>query len=288
MARINSNGLPFSTRLSNASFLYPIFFTIIISMVLVQLILLVNSYQERPLLSLQKSFTTSTILNLLVVSVLSAIVLFILFRIRKIRNKTAAKALIAMFIEGGMLAILLFGKLLFISLGLETPIFLIFVAVVAYIGTYFAFLAFVDSLSQKARNRLFVISSGSLGSFLGLLIPILPVIGISIILAITDIFLIQTAFFQRMLGEAKHEKIIIEMAFSTNEWGIGIGDLICYSMIVSSTSANYGIVVGSLSLLFILTGALLTMKLTAKQRQVPGLPIATTLGLLPSILVLIL
>ena len=288
MARINSNGLPFSTRLSNASFLYPIFFAIIISMVLVQLILLVNSYQERPLLSLQKSFTTSTILNLLVVSVLSAIVLFILFRIRKIRNKTAAKALIAMFIEGGMLAILLFGKLLFISLGLETPIFLIFVAVVAYIGTYFAFLAFVDSLSQKARNRLFVISSGSLGSFLGLLIPILPVIGISIILAITDIFLIQTAFFQRMLGEAKHEKIIIEMAFSTNEWGIGIGDLICYSMIVSSTSANYGILVGSLSLLFILTGALFTMKLTAKQRQVPGLPIATTLGLLPSILVLIL
>lgn len=288
MARINSNGLPFSTRLSNASFLYPIFFTIIISMVLVQLILLVNSYHERPLLSLQKSFTTSTILNLLVVSVLSAIVLFILFRIRKISNETAAKALIAMFIEGGMLAILLFGKLLFISLGLETPIFLIFVAVVAYIGTYFAFLAFVDSLSQKARNRLFVISSGSLGSFLGLLIPILPVIGISIILAITDIFLIQTAFFQRMLGEAKHEKIIIEMAFSTNEWGIGIGDLICYSMIVSSTSANYGILVGSLSLLFILTGALLTMKLTAKQRQVPGLPIATALGLLPSILVLIL
>lgn len=288
MARINSNGLPFSTRLSNASFLYPIFFTIIISMVLVQLILLVNSYQERPLLSLQKSFTTSTILNLLVVSVLSAIVLFILFRMHKISNETAAKALIAMFIEGGMLAILLFGKLLFISLGLETPIFLIFVAVVAYIGTYFAFLAFVDSLSQKARNRLFVISSGSLGSFLGLLIPILPVIGISIILAITDIFLIQTAFFQRMLGEAKHEKIIIEMAFSTNEWGIGIGDLICYSMIVSSTSANYGILVGSLSLLFILTGALFTMKLTAKQRQVPGLPIATTLGLLPSILVLIL
>ena len=91
-----------------------------------------------------------------------------------------------------------------------------------------------------------------------------------------------------MLGEAKHEKIIIEMAFQTNEWGIGIGDLICYSMIVSSTSANYGILVGSLSLLFILTGALFTMKLTAKQRQVPGLPIATTLGLLPSILVLIL
>ena len=206
MARINSNGLPFSTRLGNASFLYPIFFAIIISMVLVQLILLVTSYQERPLLSLQKSFTTSTILNLLVVSVLSAIVLFILFRMRKISNETAAKALIAMFIEGGMLAILLFGKLLFISLGLETPIFLIFVAVVAYIGTYFAFLAFVDSLSQKARNRLFVISSGSLGSFLGLLIPILPVIGISIILAITDIFLIQTAFFKECSGKPNMKK----------------------------------------------------------------------------------
>ncbi len=199
----------------------------------------------------------------------------------------AAKILVAMFIEGGMLAILLFGKLLFITLGLETPIFLVFVAIIAYIGSYFAFLSFVDQLSRSGRNRLFVIASGSLGSFLGLLLPIPVIIVVSVILAVADTFLIQTEVFKGFLGETQYEKVIIEMAFSTSEWGIGIGDLISYSMIVSGASANFGLVIGGLSLVLILVGAVFTMSLAKKQRYVPGLPIATALGLLPSLFVLI-
>jgi hypothetical protein len=288
MAQYNSLGLFFSSKSGKVGFIYPIFFAIIISMFLVQLILLVSPYEEETLVSLQRSFTISTVVNLVIISVMSAIGLFGLFKIKKIRNKTASKVLIAMFIEGGMLAILLFGKLLFISLNLESPVFLVFVAVIAYIGSYFAFLSFVDSLSRKAKNRLFVVSSGSLGSFLGLLLPFPILIAVSAILAIADTFLIQTKFFKNFLGDAKYEKTIIEMAFSTSEWGIGIGDLIGYSMIVSGASANFGLVVGGLSLLLILVGALFTMRLTVKQRQVPGLPIATALGLLPSIIALFL
>jgi hypothetical protein len=275
-----------SSKPSKVGFIYPIFFAIIISMFFVQSILLVSPYEETTVASLQRSFNISTIVNLLLISLLSAIFLYGLFKIKKIKNQMAAKVLVAMFIEGGMLAILLFGKLLFITLGLESPIFLVFVAFVAYIGSYFAFLSFVDQLSRNGRNRLFVIASGSLGSFLGLLLPIPIIVVVSVILAIADAFLIQTEFFKGLLGQARYEKTIIEMAFSTSEWGIGIGDLISYSMIVSGTSANFGLVIGGLSLLFILAGALLTMRLTANQRQVPGLPIATALGLLPSLFVL--
>ena len=276
----------FSSTSGKIGFIYPIFFAIIISMFLVQLILLVSPYEEETVISLQRSFNSSTVVNLLIISVVSAVALFGLFRIRKFGNQTAAKVLVAMFIEGGMLAILLFGKLLFISLGLESPIFLVFVAIVAYIGTYFVFLSFVDSLSRKARNRLFIISSGSLGSFLGLLLPLPFILVIAALLAVADAFLIQSQFFKRFLGEAKYEKMIIEMAFSTSEWGIGIGDLISYSMIVSAGSANLGLVVGGVSLLFILVGAIITMRLTMRQRHVPGLPITTVLGLLPILIAL--
>jgi hypothetical protein len=276
----------FSYKSGKVGFIYPIFFAIIISMFLVQLILLVSPYEEATVASLQRSFNISTIVNLLLISLLAAIFLYGLFKIKKIGNQMAAKVLVAMFIEGGMLAILLFGKLLFISLGLESPIFLVFVAIVAYIGSYFTFLSFVDQLSRKGRNRLFVIASGSLGSFLGLLLPIPIIVIVSVILAVADAFLIQTEFFKGFLGQAKYEKMIIEMAFSTSEWGIGIGDLISYSMIVSGSSANFGLVIGGLSLLLILMGALFTMRLTTKQMQVPGLPIATALGLLPSLFVL--
>jgi hypothetical protein len=286
MVKNNLPRLFFSSRSAKVGFIYPVFFAIIISMFLVQLILLVSPYEEETVVSLQRSFNSSTVVNLLIISVVSAVALFGIFRIKKFGNRIAAKVLVAMFIEGGMLAILLFGKLLFISLGLESPIFLVFVAIVAYIGTYFVFLSFVDSLSRKSRNRLFVISSGSLGSFLGLLLPLPIILVISIILAIADTFLIQTEVFKGFLGEAKYEKMIIEMAFSTSEWGIGIGDLISYSMIVSAGSANLGLAVGSASLLFILVGAIFTMRLTSRQRHVPGLPIATALGLLPIVFVL--
>lgn len=278
----------FSSKSGKVGFIYPIFFAIIISMFFVQLILLVSPYEEETIASLQRSFTFSTIINLIVVSIISAIGLYGLFKIKKLGNRTASKILIALFIEGGMLAILLFGKLLFITLGLESPIFLVFVAIVAYIGSYFAFLSFVDGLSRKARNRLFVISSGSLGSFLGLLLPIQLILIISVLLAIVDGFLIQAAFFKKFLGDARYETTIIELAFSTSEWGIGIGDLISYSMIVSGASANFGLIIGGLSLLFILIGAVFTMGLTAKQRHVPGLPIATALGLFPVLVVLFL
>jgi hypothetical protein len=276
----------FSSRVGKVGFIYPIFFAIIISMFFVQLILLVSPYDKDTVASLQRSFTFSTVVNLVVVSIISAIGLFALFKIKKFGDKTASKVLIAFFIEGGMLAILLFGKLLFITLGLESPIFLVFVAVVAYIGSYFAFLSFVDGLSRKARNRLFVISSGSLGSFLGLLLPFSLILVLAVLLAIADGFLIQSAFFKKFLGDARYETTIIEMAFSTSEWGIGIGDLISYSMIVSGSSANFGLMIGGLSLVFILLGAVFTMGLTAKQRHVPGLPIATALGLIPAVFVL--
>ena len=286
MVKSDSPGF-FSSKTGRGGFIYPIFFAIIISMFFVQLILLVSPYQEDTIISLQKSFTISTAVNLLVVSVFSVVALYGLFKIKKIGNQLASKILIAMFIEGGMLAILLFGKLLFISLGLASPVFLVFVAIVAYIGSYLVFLSFVGSLSRKAKNRLFILSSGSLGSFLGLLLPLPIIIVVSIILAIADAILIQTKFFKGFLGEAQYEKMIIEMAFSTSEWGIGIGDLISYSMIVSGTLANFGLVIGGLSLLFILVGAIITMSFTVKQRQVPGLPIAAVLGLLPSIAILV-
>jgi len=287
MANIVASKL-FPSKIGKVGFIYPVFFAIIISMFLVQLILLVSPYQENTMSSLQSSFSISTLVNLVFVSVFSAFGLYALFKIKKIGNHLASNILIAIFIEGGMLAIMLFGKLFFITVGFESPIFLVFVAIVAYVGSYFVFLSFVGRLSRKAKNRLFIISSGSLGSFLGLLLPFPIIIVVSVVLAVADTILIQKSLFKGFLGEANYEKMIIEMAFSTSEWGIGIGDLISYSMIVAGTFVNFGLVVGCLSLLCILLATIFTMRLTAKQKYVPGLPIATVFGLLPSIVFFVL
>jgi hypothetical protein len=204
----------------------------------------------------------------------------------KTKRNFALRILVATFIIGGMLSTLLFGKHLFILLNLGSPLFLVVVAVAAYGGTYFAYLAFVESLSDRARNMLFVVCSGTLGAFLGVLVPILPVIGISLFLSVADLILISRGTGEKIVGEAEYEKLIMKISFSNREWGIGIGDLICYSMVVSNALVVFGFFTGVMSLLLILLGSLISLTLTLRVARLPGLPIPVTLGLLPSIALL--
>jgi hypothetical protein len=186
-----------------------------------------------------------------------------------------------------MLSTLLFAKHLFILLKLESPLFLLVVAFVAYIGTYFAYLAFVEALSDRTRNVLFLVCSGTLGSFLGVLVPTFSVIGISLLFSLADIILIGRSTVEKIVGKNEYEKLIMRVAFSNREWGIGIGDLTVFSMIVANSSVSFGVFVGGLSLLLILVGSLLSLVLTIRLIRIPGLPISTVLGLLPSILLLL-
>jgi hypothetical protein len=212
--------------------------------------------------------------------------LFIFFRIFKKKPELALKIFVAVFIIGGVLSTLLFGKLVFNLLGIDSPLFLVVVAVTAYAGAYFAYLVLVDALSERMKNSLFVICSGLLGSFLGILLPAIPVLLISSFLSILDLLLIKRRTLEDMVGEEAYEKLMIYVTFSNKEWGIGIGDLTCYAMIASNTIVNFGLLAGVISLFLILLGSFLSMALTVRMFRVPGLPIPVVLGLLPSIALL--
>jgi hypothetical protein len=125
-----------------------------------------------------------------------------------------------------------------------------------------------------------------LGSFLGVLVPILAVIGVSLLLSVADIALIHRNTVEKIVGESEYEKLIMKLAFSNREWGIGIGDLTCYSMVVSNALVVFGFFTGVMSLLLILLGSLISLALTLRVARLPGLPIPVTLGLLPSIALL--
>jgi len=283
MERINAYEKRFPVKMNRLYFLLPIFFAILIALVYSQFVLLAQPYSNSSTFTFEGYSEVFIALNIFAIAIISATSLFIFFRMLKTKRKIALRILVATFIIGGMLSTLLFGKHLFILLNLESPLFLLVVAVVAYSGTYFAYLAFVDALSDRARNMLFVVCSGTLGAFLGVLLPILPVIGISLFLSVADLVLISRGTVEKIVGEAEYEKLIMKISFSNREWGIGIGDLTCYSMVVSSSSVSYGVLVGGLSLLLILVGSFLSLLLTVRLIRIPGLPISTVLGLLPSI-----
>jgi hypothetical protein len=268
-------------------FLLPIFFTILISLIYSQLVFLSQGESFRSTFLFEGYSEIFIIVNILTITIISTISLFIFFRILERDRELALRLLISTFIIGGMLSFLLFGKHIFVLLELEFPFFLLVIAFVAYVGTYFAYLAFIDALSHKARNSIFLVCSGSLGSFIGVLLPISIVIGISLFLSVVDIILISRKSVEKFVGEDDYENMILKLAFSSNKWGIGIGDLTCFSMIVASSSMSYGVFVGALSLLLILGGSALSLLFLRKHRRIPGLPLSTMLGVLPSILVII-
>ncbi len=283
---VSENRLP--VKINKLYFLLPIFFAILLSLIYSQFVLLAQPYSSSSTFMFEGYSAVFIALNIIAIVIISAVSLFIFFHILKTKREVALRILVATFIIGGMLSTLLFGKHLFILLNLESPLFLLVVAFVAYIGAYFAYLSFVDALSDRARNALFVVCSGTLGSFVGVLVPILPVIGISLFLSVADLILINRGVVEEIVGEAEYEKLIMKLAFSNRKFGIGIGDLTCYSMVVSSSAVSYGFLVGGLSLLLILVGSLLSLVLAMRMVRIPGLPIAMGLGVLPSIVMLLI
>jgi hypothetical protein len=273
-----------SARINKLYFLLPIFFTILIALIYSQLVLASQAGSNSATFLFEGYNEVFIAVNIAVITIISALSLLIFFHILKTKRNLAIRVLVSSFIMGGMLSTLLFGKHIFLLLNFESPLFLLVVAFVAYGGAYFAYLAFIDALSNKARNTLFLMCSGTLGSFLGVLVPMLPVIVISLFLSAVDIILIRRNTVEDIVGKTEYESLIMKLAFSNKDWGIGIGDLTCYSMIVANTSISYGTPAGGLSLLLILIGSFFSLLLTIKMVRIPGLIISTVLGLIPSIL----
>ena len=286
MERTRTSENSFSTRINKLFFLMPVFFTILIALIYSQLVLFSRAENNIATFLFEGYSEVFIALIISMITIISAISLMIFLHILKTKKHLAIRVLVATFIMGGMLSTLLFGKHLFILLKLESPLFLLVIAFVAYIGSYFAYLAFVEALSDRLRNALFLLCSGTLGSFLGVLVPTLPVIGISLLFSLADTILISRNTMEKIVGKDEYEKMIMKVAFTNRMWGIGIGDLTCFSMIVANSSVSHGFLVGGLSLLLILVGSLLSLALTIRMIRIPGLPISTILGLLPSILLL--
>jgi hypothetical protein len=287
MARTDFPKFLFSTKINRLHFMVPIFFAVLISTIFAQFVLLAEPIRDSTAIfdGIGEYYVVIYVLITTLVSITS---LFIFFRLFKKRREFALKILVAAFILGGVLSTLLFGKLVFNLLGLDSPLFLLVVAIVSYVGAYFAYLVMVDALSERMKNLLFVICSGALGSFLGVLMPAVPVVGISLFLSVLDLVLIKRKTVENIVGEKAYEKLVTNVAFANQGWGIGIGDLTCYAMIVANTLLNFGLFAGSLSLLLVLIGSFLSLALTIRMVRLPGLPIPVVLGLLPSITLLFL
>jgi hypothetical protein len=286
MTRISYVSVRFAAKINRLHFMLPIFFTIIISIILASFVFFLQLHDTHSVLIFDGIDDFFAAINVFFMALVSISSLLIFFHLLKKNRELALKILVSTFILSGILSTLLFTKLIFASLSLDFSLLLMVMAFVTYIGAYFAYLVLVDALSDRKKNVLFVICSATLGSFIGVLVPPLPIIVISLVLSVADLILIKKQTMEKMVGIFTYEKLVTGISFSNKDWSIGLGDLTCYSMVVSNTAVNFGVSVGGFSLFMILIGSFLSLILTIKIVRIPGLLIPIILGLLPSIVMM--
>jgi len=287
VSKLDFSKLFSSLKTSRLNLVIPIFFTILIAIVFSQLVLLSQPYNEEALFLLF-NYEIFSPLNLFIMTISIVIILFLFLRAVKTGKEIAVRILVSFYILAGCYSMLLIGRLVFFMSGSDSQLLLLVPAAATFVGMFGAFLVFIDSISREARNRLFVVSSGAFGALMGVVVPATYVLATLIALSIADMILVLKRSVQKTFGETKYEELLQQLTFSTREWGIGIGDLVCYSIIAANTSVYFGVYAGIISLALILFGSYITIKMAAKQTRFPGLPIPIGLGLLPSIILLLL
>jgi len=135
-------------------------------------------------------------------------------------------------------------------------------------------------LGNKARNIVVVALGGALGVFLGASIPLLSAVLILAFLAVYDV----VAVYKGPVGKIANAGLdqLKGLSFAFKDIQMGLGDLVFYSMLSAVMLLNEdfgGWIPYFGSVLGILIGSFVTLRILEKKGVFPGLPIPIFLGL---------
>jgi presenilin-like A22 family membrane protease len=149
----------------------------------------------------------------------------------------------------------------------------------------------IFKVQGRISNLVILLLGGALGAFLGISIPIISGVLILAFLAIYDVF----AVYRGPVGKIAQHGLdqLRGLSFSFRDVQMGLGDLTFYSMLTGLVLANAGPIARALifctfSVIGIIAGVLLVLKMLEKRGMFPGLPFPVFLGLLPLIVYLLL
>ena len=199
----------------------------------------------------------------------------------KLKKEYATDAFIVAYLVVGTIFTLLLGRKFFNVPANSLPLIYILFGAVAYVGFYSIYLVLTGSLSGKLRNFVFTFYSSVIGVFLGLSLSASSAIAVALALSLVDMFWVY-----RRLGrvEDRFERFMVVSASSAGRWGIGLGDLTCYAMLVTCAFVSFGLATCVISTLLILLGSVSSMKGAERYTIFPGLPLSVGLGTIPILL----
>ncbi|MFW9935162.1 MAG: hypothetical protein ACFFDU_06625 [Candidatus Thorarchaeota archaeon] len=134
---------------------------------------------------------------------------------------------------------------------------------------------------NRRKNGALLIFGAAIGAFLGVVLPVWTSVLLLIGLAIYDYISVKRGPIRKIveLTEDDPDKIG-NLAVSTAEWDIGLGDVAFYGMMTVLAIVNFGLLPALLTVAGVVAGFLITLKLLEQRGLMAGLPIPVALGLL--------
>jgi presenilin-like A22 family membrane protease len=188
---------------------------------------------------------------------------------------------------------LLFGAFGFISIVVALYFGYMYVVVFQFIDPILASLILIAlimtmSLSfitvdadNRRKNGALLIFGAAIGAFLGVVLPVWTSVLLLIGLAVYDYISVKRGPIRKIieLTEDDPDKLG-NLAVSTAEWDIGLGDVAFYGMMTVLAVVNFGFLPALLTVAGVVAGFLITLKLLEQRGLMAGLPIPVALGLL--------
>src|SRR5215467_8460846 len=214
---------------------------------------------------------------------LSFLVLSVLFYELKKHGERTARFLMAGVTTSGTLAGLILLQAWFATANTGLGVFYLIAPPLAYAGLYFSFKDYTGSLSRRRAGILRAMSTTMLGAVLGAFLPVLFTIPFLILLSILDPLLIESNILRQSVGTKALDNLTTATTLPLAGLDVGLGDIMAYSMLATSSIVNSGILAALATTTLILVGVLLTLRIAQSRHIVAGLSIPLWLGVLPSI-----
>ena len=209
---------------------------------------------------------------------------------------TVGATLVVLLLKYGrerFLRYLLIGAFGFISIVVALYFGYLYVVVFQFIDPYLAILILIALImtmglafitvddTNRMKNGGLLIFGAAIGAFLGVVLPVWTSVLLLIGLAIYDYFSVKKGPIRKIveLTEDDPDKLGA-LAVSSAEWDIGLGDVAFYSMMTALALVNFGFLPTILTVIGIIAGFLITLKLLEKRGIIAGLPAPVALGLL--------
>jgi hypothetical protein len=135
-----------------------------------------------------------------------------------------------------------------------------------FLSIFLTFLVLIGEYSETVKNALLTVFSSTMGAFFGLIFPTLQLLLLMVTMMGLDVVL--TYGSSRTASSWRPSRL----AFTTRDWGVGLGDLIVYTTVTGKALVAYGPLVFVASALLLMLGISAAVALVRRWNwsSVPG------------------